>query len=736
MDLSHLNLPQQQAVQADVPALLVLAGAGTGKTSVITHRIAHFVRVHHVEPRRILAVTFTNKAAREMRERASKLVGVPETSLDIGTFHRMCGRLLRRFAHHVGLEPSFVIYDGDDQLALLRRCIVERRLDPTQVTPRAIRARIEDWKNKGQNPADVSPGMAPLDKQALEIYQSYQTQIRAANAVDFTDMLLLVVTLLKQQPTVLEQLRRQWSHLLVDEYQDTNHVQHMLLKLLATPQHSLTVVGDDDQSIYRWRGADVGNILRFERDFPGAQVIRLEQNYRSTATILAAANGVIAHNASRKGKTLFCENNPGARLTLRVFDTERDEGNAVAESIATAMREGLGAADIAILYRTNAQSRPLEDALRRHRIPYKLYGGVRFYDRKEIKDALAYLRLLASPRSTLDFLRVVNTPARGIGKSTLDRLSALAASHQVGVLEAARLAVEDPTAGVGGRARVSLAGFLQQLDAWRTELEAQEPLGRLLEHILQDSQYLSVLQRENTPEATERLENLRELVAAVDEYTELQEGATLTGFLEDVALATDVDNLGVTGGEVALMTLHAAKGLEFPMVFLPGMEEGLFPHSRSLDDRAGLEEERRLCYVGITRAKQSLTLTAARVRNVFGRPQVSELSRFVEEIPAELVDAERPRASVFQHVAATSGASRTSMPPRRDFTADATEANDTVVRQIADAPAFGPGTRVLHATFGEGQVLDCDGTGSRQKLTIQFPSVGKKVIVARFVQPA
>ena len=720
MDLSHLNAPQRQAVLHGDTPLLVLAGAGTGKTSVITHRMAHLIHGRRIQPGRILAVTFTNKAAREMRARAAKLSQLPEGALDIGTFHRICGRLLRRYGSRLGLDASFVIYDADDQLALVKRCLAELKLDPQAVNPRAVRGRLEQWKNLGQLPADVVPStLQPLDRHALAVYKIYQERSLQANAVDFSDMLLHTVTLLKGDPWVLQELQGRWTHVLVDEYQDTNAVQYNLLRLLVTPQHSLTVVGDDDQSIYRWRGADIGNILRFERDFPGAEVIRLEQNYRSTQTILDAANHVIAHNAARKGKTLFSEGARGTQIAVRVYNTERDEGEAVGDAIAAALSDGLSPSDVAVLYRTNAQSRPIEEALRRRRLPYAIYGGLRFYDRKEVKDALSYLRLLVNPRSTMDFIRVVNTPTRGLGKTSLDKLSALAADAQTSLMEASRMALRAPGT-VGGKARSGLSTFVALIDRFAAAVQQGEALGRLLEGLLEDSGYLRSLRAEGE-EGEDRIDNLKELVAALDEYCELEAEPSLAGFLEDVALSTDVDGLAAETGQIALMTLHSAKGLEFPMVLMPGMEEGLFPHSRSLDDRPGLEEERRLCYVGITRAMRLLMLSAARVRVVFGQPQANPLSRFLSELPEGLLDA------------------RGMAPPSRaglthvDFAASP---DDLPVSRSVGNGAFAPGTRVVHATFGEGRVLNSDGEGPKQKLTIDFPGVGKKVIVARFVEPA
>jgi DNA helicase-2/ATP-dependent DNA helicase PcrA len=744
MDLTHLNEPQRQAVEHGNAPLLVLAGAGTGKTSVITHRIAHLIRVRKVLPAQLLAVTFTNKAAREMRERTAKLAQLGAEALDMGTFHRICGRLLRRYGSALGLDPAFVIYDGDDQLQLIRRLLGELNLDAQEFHPRTLRGRLENWKNQGLLPDQVKLiPRDPIDRKSLDVYRLYRKRCLEANAVDFGDMLLHCVTLLQTQPAILRTLQQRWTHLLVDEYQDTNAVQYLLLKLLVTSQHSLTVVGDDDQSIYRWRGADIGNILRFERDYPGATVIRLEQNYRCTQTILNAANKVIANNTARKGKTLFAQQNPGKPIVLRVYDTERDEAQAAAAAISEALTDGLQPSDAALLYRTNAQSRPLEDALRRRRIPYKIYGGVRFYDRREVKDALAYLRLLVNPRSTLDFLRVINLPARGIGKTSVETLTDVAAQEGISLLEAAVKAADT----LRGKARTSVLGFLKMVEAWKTELHSGEALGRVTEHVLRDSGYWGMLSQDESSEAAERLENLKELVAAVDEYEAEQETPTLPGFLEDVALASDTDTLGVVGGQVAMMTLHSAKGLEFSMVLLPGMEEGLFPHSRSLTEPAALEEERRLCYVGLTRAKHTLYLSAARTRTVFGVPQVSSLSRFLGEIPQELLDM-GPSGNLLHspgddhlHRDAAVDVDAHLTDPQPSYH-DSQEAPTPIsaktmptIRKENDTQGFAPGTRVLHALFGEGKVLGAEIAGSRQMLTIQFPlPVGRKVVVARFIE--
>jgi DNA helicase II / ATP-dependent DNA helicase PcrA len=733
VDLSGLNEAQRRAVLHGDSPLLVLAGAGTGKTTVVTHRIATLIAERGVQPGQILAVTFTNKAAREMRERSAKLANLDTRTLDIGTFHGICGRLLRYYAGSVGLEPSYIIFDEDDQLQMIKRCAGELNLDPQAFPPRNIRSRIEQWKNNGKTPDTAEAGSFDmLGKKALDVYRLYAKRCLGQNAVDFGDLLLHTVTLLRRHAPVREALQRRWTHILVDEYQDTNPVQFQLLADLYTEKHSLTVVGDDDQSIYRWRGADIGNILRFEKDFPGSTIIRLEENYRSTQTILDAANAVIAHNVARKGKTLYTHGDRGGKIRFRLFGSERDEGEAIAQQIAAAIQSGVPADDVGVLYRTQAQSRPLEEALRRRKIPYVIYGGVRFYDRKEIKDAVAYLRLLVSPRSEIDFLRVVNAPARGVGKTSLEKLAAMASSRGVSLFDAAeRVALGEGE--ISGKARSGLASFVELLHRYRGIAEREHP-GRLVGQLLEDAGYLQELRLEATSEAQDRLENLQELVAAIDEYVELAETPTLAGFLEEITLATDIDSMGDAKGSVNMMTLHSAKGLEFSHVYLPGLEEGLFPHSRSLEERPALEEERRLCYVGITRARHELMLSAARIRTVFGRAELSELSRFVAEIPSELLEL----GEIVTTPAPTATATAPRIIRQRDEM-DQSRDDDTGYRvpDVRGAPDrdFAPGSRVFHATFGEGRVVATDGVGKQKKLTIDFPSVGKKTIVARFVEP-
>ncbi len=748
LDLNRLNPQQREAVLAGDDPLLVLAGAGTGKTTAITYRIAHLMESRRIFPREILAVTFTNKAAREMRDRAAALAHMEPRELDIGTFHGICGRILRRYGERLGLDRSFTIYDSDDQLSLIKKTQGDLNIDTQAFPPKALRARIEAWKNQGLLPEEVEPsGLDLIEQKARVVYETYRKRCLEMNAVDFGDLLLNVVTLLERDEAARLSLRQRWRFILVDEYQDTNPVQYQLLQLLVTGDHSLTVVGDDDQSIYRWRGADIGNILRFERDFPGARVIRLEENYRSTQVILDAANAVIAHNAARKGKTLFSRGDGGQAIRLRLFATDRDEGAAIAEDCAAWLEEGRSASDLAVLYRTNAQSRSIEDALRRQRIPYRIYGGLRFYDRKEIKDALAYLRMLVNPRSDVDLLRIINVPTRGVGKTSVEKLTRHALEHGGSVFEAAT-AVADGTFKLTGKAKSGISELVSILRQYQERAANEEEPGRLLEDLLEDVGYLQALRLEATVEAEARLDNLVELVAGIDEYTVEEAAPSLTGYLESVALASDIDDLGDEEDTVSLMTLHSAKGLEFSLVFMPGMEEGLFPHSRSADDHAGLEEERRLAYVGITRAKQFVVLSAARVRHVFGEPRLCELSRFVGEIPNDLLDVSssegasslKPdiqydhRGIDYDAVDELPGYEKTMEPYRRAEPATPEFTHTGLGGGDNGDGGFPAGQRVAHASFGEGVVMSSEGAGKRQKLTVDFPSVGRKVIVARFVE--
>jgi len=701
--LDDLNPAQREAVTFGDGPLLVLAGAGSGKTRVIAYRIAWLIGTHRVGPRNLLAMTFTNKAAGEMARRVDDLLlPVGLTSPLIGTFHSVCVRVLRQHGEHVGLARNFVIYDEDDRLALVKECMKEGELADRTFTPSAAVHRVSYWKNQMTSVADaLRDARGPWEQKAALVYSRYEQRLRQTGAVDFDDLLLRVVRLLSEVPEALAWYRRLWRHVLVDEYQDTNRAQYRIIRLLTAEHRNVCVVGDSDQSIYKWRGADIRNILDFETDYPGTTVVRLEQNYRSTRRILALAAGVIANNVQRKDKTLWTENPEGERARLyRAWD-EHEEANFVAQTIVALRADGVPWHGVAVFYRTNAQSRVIEDALRRARIPYVIVGGVRFYERKEIKDALAFLRLTINPSDDVAFRRAIAAVPRGIGPATLARLEEVAAREGRPLLAAAAA----PPADLRGKARATLEEFaatLHRLGAQRGSL----PPPQFIDVVLDDSGYRDSLKQERSPEAEARLENLEELVAAAEDYTHAQPDPTIEGFLDSVALMSDVDELKDEASRVTLMTLHSAKGLEFPAVFITGLEEGVFPHARSMSDQDEVEEERRLCYVGITRARERLYLSYALHRRVHGYG-VGEPSRFLREMPGEHVQPLNIRSG--------------PPPSARDDVAYAAASATTE----EDLP-FRVGGRVRHARWGEGMVVGVEREGAEVIVTVRFASVGRK----------
>ncbi|HXX32382.1 MAG TPA: UvrD-helicase domain-containing protein [Myxococcaceae bacterium] len=746
--LADLNPPQREAVTAGEGPLLVLAGAGSGKTRVITRRVAHLVLARRVPAWRILAVTFTNKAAREMRERLFALLGPWASDLLVSTFHAAAATILRREAEKVGLTRSFVIYDEADQLTLVKRAMREERIDPV-INPREVLHRIDMEKNAGRLP-EVDR-VDPNDYRGLAVqraYRAYQRLLRAANAVDFGDLLLLLVQLLRQDEAVRAHYAGRFQHVLVDEFQDTNAVQMALLQQLAPPPAAnLVVVGDDDQSIYRWRGADVGNILRFPEEYTGAAIVKLEQNYRSDQIILDAANAVIAKNEHRMPKRLWTERQRGDPLGLLVSRDERDEAHEIARRIHVLVREGRCAyAGIAVFFRVNAQSRVLEEAFRLSRVPYTLVSGRSFYERAEVKDAASYLRLMVNPRSDADLLRIINTPARAIGDTTQERLAAWAADHEVSLFEA--LAEVERIGPLNAAAQKRLGAFRALLDTL-VSLGGEAPSAAwAVERMLEETKLVDALLAEGSVESETRAENLRELLGAAQEF-DLERAARpppsaeqlaaevppLQAFLEQISLVGEAD--GEAGeGRVSLMTLHAAKGLEFDAVFMPGMEDGVFPHNRALEDFGDAEqmsEERRLCYVGFTRARRKLTVSLAQARSLFGELRFNPPSRFLRDVPPELFDIQL-RAPAAPAAGMPGGLSARRRPYDDD--------GPRIDRSYAQAPDAGwdgesvVGLRVRHAQFGEGEVVACDGSGANAKLTVAFPRVGLKRIIARFLQPA
>ena len=730
--LDQLNIQQRAAVEQAEGPLLILAGAGSGKTRVITYRIAHLIEARGVPPQCILAVTFTNKAAAQMKERVARLLdgrvelhaGAPHVS----TFHSFCVSVLRRHIDHLGYSRDFSIYDEDDQQRLMKTCIQELGLEEQVSSPRSVLARISYAKNHALTPEMMYQQAAsdPVEKIAT-LFGVYEKKLRQANALDFDDLLLKTVELFYKAAEVCEQYNRRFQYVLVDEYQDTNRTQYQLIRQLTLLHQNLCVVGDEDQSIYRWRGADIQNILSFEKDYPKARTVRLEQNYRSTQKILDAAGAVVSRNLARKGKTLWTDRSGGDAIGLyEAWDADQ-EALYVAGEIAKALAEDANSS-VAVLYRTNAQSRVLEESLRRNRIAYRLVGGFSFYARAEIRDALAYARLAINPCDVTALQRIINTPARGIGGSTLGAMEATARARKLSLWEA----LEDELAArrLPARALKALAAFhalMKQL------MDDQEKLlmGQFFKSILDRTQYVEILRQENQPESQDRIENLQELVNAAVESDE--QGITLAEFLDHAALVSDADDYDERA-RVTLMTLHSAKGLEFNQVFLVGMEEGLFPHKLSLDDDAGIEEERRLCYVGMTRARDRLVLSWARQRRTYGRDSLegSRRSRFLGEVPTNLLDplgtsASKARTTWENAVNSIAGAER--FLHERGIDRRLGKGRGESARQ---SQRWKLGSQVRHAKYGIGTVLECEDDGEDSKLTISFPGYGRKKMMERF----
>ena len=720
--LAGLNEPQREAVTYGDGPLLILAGAGSGKTRVLTHRIAYLVATDAAKPNEILAITFTNKAAGEMRDRAELLVGGRVRAMWVMTFHAACARMLRAEAPRLGYTRQFTIYDQADSRRLVKRCLDEHGIDPKRFTPASVQAQISDAKNKLRDAEAYGQMVGSFFEQTVaDVYRSYERELHRMNAMDFDDLLVRAVNVLELFPEVRERYANGFRHVLVDEYQDTNHAQYRWLQLLAGEHRNLMVVGDDAQSIYSFRGADITNILNFEDTFPDAHVVKLEQNYRSTQTILDAANAVIRNNRGQKPKSLWTELGQGDPIKVRELDDEHAEARYVTGEIQRLVDEGTSRAEIAVFYRTNAQSRVLEDTLVRAEIAYQVIGGTKFYERAEIKDAIAYLTTLVNPQDVGAFTRIVNSPRRGIGSTSISRL--LAHSNTTGetVWELAVAPEEVPA--LGAAAIKALRRFMGTMEVLRERFETGARASELLKETLQETGYLEALEAERTIEAQGRIENLEELVNVAVEYDAAAgDQGSLAEFLEQVALVADADTRVDDEGLVTLMTLHNAKGLEYPIVFMIGCEEGVFPHSRALDE-GGLEEERRLCYVGITRAERDLYLTWARTRTVFGARNFGAPSRFVNEIPDELTDREQqaPRAFGSFRARATSWRRGGADLPAGDAPAPA---------------AFRLGDDVVHAAFGEGVVTGVEPGGivvirfatdrSERKLVADLAPISKR----------
>lgn len=729
--LQGLNKEQQQAVKHTDGPLLIMAGAGSGKTRVLTHRIAYLLGEKDVAPRNVLAITFTNKAAREMRGRVRQLVGAGSEQIWVSTFHSMCVRILRRDIDRIGYSSNFSILDSSDQVSVIKQVLKDLNMDPKKFVPKAMLGQISGAKNELMTPEAYNQKVGNFyERQVGQVYEGYQKMLQKNQSLDFDDLIMQTIHLFKRVPEVLEYYQRRFQYIHVDEYQDTNHAQYSLVKQLANRFQNLCVVGDSDQSIYRWRGADIENILSFEKDYPQARTVFLEQNYRSTKSILDAANHVIERNSGRKPKNLWTENTEGKNISYYQGATEQEEALYVTDKIQQlTWKEGFSPNDIAILYRTNAQSRAIEDTLMKSNIAYQMVGGTKFYERKEIKDMVAYLRLITNPDDDLSFERVVNAPKRGIGKTSIDRLRAHAAEHGISFFEAVK---EVDFTGVTKKAANALDGFGTLI---RTLTQQQEFLTAtdMVEAVLERTGYEEMLKKEQTIESRSRLENLEEFMTVTKDFEAVSEDKTLVAFLTDLALIADIDRVGEeeTDNEpkITLMTLHAAKGLEFPAVFLIGMEENVFPHSRTMMDDEEMQEERRLAYVGITRAEQELYLTHAKMRTLYGKTNMNPVSRFIQEIPEELVDGmEQEKTTMFGSFAGSQTNNRASQPAPAKRKAQKLQQTTG-----AESETWMPGDKAAHKKWGVGTVVKVQGEGEGMELDIAFPApTGIKRVLAKF----
>ncbi|HBQ21395.1 MAG: hypothetical protein A2Z91_04180 [Deltaproteobacteria bacterium GWA2_38_16] len=745
MKLTELNERQREAVENLEGPLLVVAGAGSGKTRVLTYRIANLIDQKKARPNEILAVTFTNKAAREMKERVQKILSLPSDQLWVSTFHSSCVKILRREIEVLGTyTPAFTIYDEQDQLSAIKKTLKELNWDEKVIHPRAAQSRISHAKNCGLTPEKfLKKALSSYDEKMAELYKRYQAILQKANALDFDDLLLLTVQLFQKHPNILEKYQNLFKYCLVDEYQDTNHIQYLFMKLLVDKHHNICVVGDEDQSIYSWRGADISNILSFEKDFPKAKVIKLEQNYRSTKNIIEAASAVVSHNKSRKPKKLWTQREEGASLHLVQLEDEYHEARFVVGEISKALEAGISLNQFSIFYRTNAQSRVFEEILRQYTIAYKIYGGMNFYNRSEIKDIMAYFRLLSNPKDDVSFLRIINVPTRGIGKTTVDKIELYSHENNLPFLEAAQKIIQGDTLNAGTAKKIlDFIGIIQELRQKKEELNPQA----LYHAVLDKTQYSHFLKGEDTIESLSRLENLEELDSALGEFVKQKREATLETYLEEISLISDLDSMDENEDHVKLMTLHAAKGLEFPYVFMVGVEEGLFPHSRGELDFEDMEEERRLCYVGMTRAKEALYMSHANSRRIHGSPQYNLPSRFLDEIPEEFVKRIDLRRRVGnRRLSVWAGGAEGEAPSPRPERMRGRTMEGVLRRQdpegyewdfdqrVSDNP-FSPGIRLRHPHFGSGVICRVEGQEENLKVTIKFDNGAIKKFLATQTQ--
>lgn len=770
--VQKLNPPQRDAVQATDGPLLIMAGAGSGKTRVLTHRIAYLIEKKRVAPWSILAITFTNKAAREMQARVAALIGPSGQDIWVSTFHSMCVRILRKDISRIGFTSNFSILDSADQLSVIRNCMKELNIDVKKIEPKSVQAAMSGAKNELLSPERYEQKTGDYFTDIVaKVYKMYQKRLKSNNSLDFDDLIMTTIELFKEMPEVLEFYQNKFRFIHVDEYQDTNRAQYMLCRMLADKHHNICVVGDSDQSIYRWRGADISNILNFEDDYPEARTIMLEQNYRSTSNILDAANAVIKLNTGRKAKKLWTDQGEGDLITLYQADSEHDEGYFVTGTISKNVKNGRKYEDHAILYRTNAQSRVIEEILIKSDIPYQIVGGIKFYDRKEIKDLLAYLRLISNPDDDISLQRIINVPKRGIGDTTVAKLAEEAVRQGTSIYN-----VLGNLQGIdlNARAQGLLHEFRDMIDNL-TQMVDYLSVTELTEKVLEMSQYRIELQREKTLESTARLENIDEFLSVTQDFEKRNDDKTLVAFLTDLALIADIDSMdkdeegqAVDNNAVVLMTMHSAKGLEFPVVFIIGMEESIFPHSRALNDNEELEEERRLAYVGITRAEKQLYMTSARMRTLFGRTSSNMPSRFLQELPDHVKTLASPGGTIGRSGSSFGGGSRPSFGSssstagfgagRTPSFGGAASAGartsgpsgagvrvstplDAAAKAVQGGAAasgsadrlFTAGDRVAHGKWGEGVVVSVKGTGNDMELQIAFPApVGVKRLLAGF----
>ncbi|MCF7822678.1 MAG: UvrD-helicase domain-containing protein [Candidatus Marinimicrobia bacterium] len=732
--LVGLNPQQKAAVEALEGPVLIFAGAGSGKTRVLTHRIANLINSGAASPHEILSVTFTNKAAGEMKERIAALLGTDRSYVNMGTFHSICARILRREALYIGYEQNFSIYDDEDGQKVVKKIMKDLNISTDYIKPNAVFYNIKQFKSQMIFPEEAEDlANSSFDDTVAKIYALYQSELKRSSAMDFDDLLLKPLELFEKNPHILKKYQDQFKYILVDEYQDTNKAQFLFVEALSHEHKNLCVVGDDDQSIYGWRGADIGNILDFQQHFPGAQIFKLEQNYRSTKTILAAAAAVVSKNEHRAEKELFTESGDGEIIKVLDGRNEIDEGKLIVDEIQSVCRgNGHGFHDIALLYRTNAQSRPLEDVLRRTGIPYQIIGGTKFYDRMEVKDILGYFRLIMNPLDNVSFMRIINKPTRGIGMTTQEAISAFATDQDISMFSAATRAQE---IGLSSRAFNQVIDFVKLISKY-SALLSEFSLDEWSRAFVDELGFVKQYKEEMTAESEARLENIYELLAAISDFTQSVEEPSLAGYMEEVALLTDIDNYNKDQQQVTLMTLHSAKGLEFPVVFLTGMEDGLFPLQRAIDDPKALEEERRLFYVGLTRAMERAYLSGAQMRQRYGETLYSRPSRFLDEIPSHLLEYGTRTISDYS--------------PREYRQKQITKVTRTKTAKTASAKRssgmqralgnlnnrekgiYEAGMPVTHKIFGKGKILNVEGAGPEAKVTVMFQGNVKKKLIAKF----